>query len=49
MTRECVGVEVAKLGPFAKSKIVFNINNPTVGVAEGAGWQSAALFHLLCN
>ncbi len=49
MTTERVGVEVAKLGAFAEPWLVFNIYNPTLGVVEGAGWQSAALFHLLCN
>lgn len=49
MTRERVGVEVAKLGASAKLQLVFNVNSPTVGVVAGAGWQSAALFHSLCN
>lgn len=37
MTRERVGVEVAKLGGFAELQSVFNNNRPTVGVVTGAG------------
>lgn len=47
--QESVGVEVAKWGVFSELWLVFNINNPTEGVAGWTGWQCATLFPSLCN
>lgn len=49
MTRKSVGVEAAKWGVFSVLWLVFNINNPIVGVAGWPGWQCATLFPSLCN